>query len=127
LIEKREFHRVQLSSKTILSRNGNNYLGQLENISMTGALVRFEHGALLPIGSEYDMTVIVDGEDAPLQLNVEVICFTFAMAGIKIVSFKADSGARLAKLIESISSEPDIEMAEREKVRRLFANYYRDE
>jgi hypothetical protein len=94
---------------------------------MTGALIRFEHGTLLPKGSEYELTVFVYGEDAPLRLNAEVVCFNFAMAGIRIVSFKADSGTRLAILIERFSSEPDIEMAKREKVRRLFANYYRDE
>jgi hypothetical protein len=94
---------------------------------MTGALVRFEHGTSLPKDSGYELTVIVDSEDAPLQFKAEVVCFTFAMAGIKIVSFNGDSGVRLAKLIENLSAEPDIEMAEREKVRRLFAKYYRDE
>jgi hypothetical protein len=127
MIEKRQFHRVQLSSKAILSRNDNIYQGQLQNISMTGALIRFEHGTLLPQGREYELTVIVDGEDAPLQFNAVVVCFSFALAGIKIVSFKADSGTRLAKLIEWFSSEPDIELAERAKIQRLFADYYRYE
>jgi hypothetical protein len=127
MIEKRQLHRLQLSSKTILSRHGNIYQGQLEKISMTGALIRFEHGTLLPKGSEYELTLVVVGEDDPLQINAEVIYFTIEMAGIKFVSFKADSGARLAELIEKSSSEPDNEMAEREKIWRLFANYYRDE
>ena len=127
MIDRRQFHRVQLSSKTILSNNDSNYQGQLENISMTGALVRIEHGTFLPKGSEYGMSVYIDGEDAPLQLNVEVVCVNFALAGIKFVSFKADSGTRLAKLIERFSSEPDVVMAEHERFRRLFAGYFSDE
>jgi hypothetical protein len=127
MIDKRQFHRVKLSSKTILSSNDSIYQGQLENISMTGALIRLEHGTCLPKGVEYGLTVHVDGENAPLQLDVEVVCVTFALAGIKFVSFKGDSGARLAKLIERFSSEPDVVMAEQEKVRKLFAGYFRDE
>jgi len=127
MIDKRHFQRVHLSSKIILSNNDSIYQGQLENISMSGALIRFGHDTFLSKCSKYDLTVTIEGEDAPLQLAVEIVFVTFAMAGIKFVSFKTDSGIRLAKLIERFSSEPDVVMAEHERVRRLFTGYFKEE
>jgi len=127
MIDKRQFHRVQLLPKTILSTNDSTYTGHLENISMTGALIRLDHGNSLTEGREYGLTVIIAGEDAPLQLTVEIVYVSFALAGIKFVSFKADSGARLAKLIEKVSSEPDVVMAEQERIRKLFDRYFQEE
>lgn len=126
MIDKRQFHRVQLSSNAMLSNNDSVYQGQLQNISMTGALIRFEDGTFLSKGSKYGLTITIDGEDAPLHLAVEVVFNTFAMAGIKFVSFKANSGIRLAKLIDRFSSDPDVVMAEQEKIRRLFADYFKE-
>ncbi|NTX00088.1 MAG: PilZ domain-containing protein [Geobacteraceae bacterium] len=123
MIDKRHFHRVKLSSKAILSNDDSFYQGQLENISMTGALVRLEQGTLLSKGSEYGLTITIDGEDAPLRLNIVVVYITHVIAGFKFVSFEADSGLRLAKIIEKFSSEPDVVMAEQEKIRKLFADY----
>jgi hypothetical protein len=127
MIDKRQFQRVQLSSRILLSTNDSIYQGQLENISMAGALIRLDHDTCLSNGSTFGLTVTIDGEDAPLQVIVDVVFVTFAMAGIKFVSFKADSGIRLAKLIDRFSSEPDVVMAEQEKVRRLFAGYFKEE
>jgi len=127
MIDKRQFQRVQLSSNIILSNNDFIYQGQLENISIFGALICLEHDTCLSKGSIYGLTVTIDGEDAPLQFTVEVVFVTFAMAGTKFVSFKADSGIRLVKLIDRFSSEPDVVMAEQEKVRRLFAGYFEEE
>ena len=127
MIDKRQFHRVQLLSNTILSNNDSTYQGHLENISMTGALIRLYHGIVVPQGSEYVLTVIIDGEDAPLQLNVEIMHVSFTLVGIKIVSFKTDTGTRLAKLIERFSSEPDVVSAEQERIRSLFDRYFKEE
>jgi len=126
MIDKRQFHRVKLSSKAILSNNDSIYQGQLQNISITGALVRLEQGSLLSKGSEYGLSITIDGEDAPLQFTVVVVYVTRSIAGIKFVSFEADSGLRLAKMIEKFSTEPDVVMSEQEKIRRLFADYFKE-
>ena len=126
MIDRRQFHRVKLSSKIILSNSDTIYQGQLENISMIGALVRLEQGTLLSKESEYGLEITIDGEDVPLQLTVVVTNVTFSMSGIKFVSFKAETGIRLAKMIETFSSEPDVVMAEQEKIRRQFADYFNE-
>jgi len=127
MIDRRQFHRIQLSSIITLSHHGMIYKGQLETISITGCLIHLEQDTVLPKGGEYDLTVNIEGEHAPLQFSAEVVNVAFAVVGIKFISYITDSGIRLAKLIEKFSAEPDVVMSEKEKVRRLFANYYRDE
>lgn len=127
MTEKRAFHRVQFSSKTILSHQDSIHIGRMENISMNGALIRFDHGTFLPTGREYGLTFYIDGEGAPLQLKAEVMCVAFAMVGIKFISYNADTNVRLANLIEELSSDPDLAGAEHERSRRRFANYLREE
>ena len=127
MLEKRQFQRLQHSSKTILSHHDAIYQGQLENISMNGALVRLEHGTFLPQCNGYDLKVFIDGENTPFQLNAEVVCVTFAMAGIKFTSYKADTKTRLERLLEKLSLEPDTARTERERIRRRLADDFREE
>jgi hypothetical protein len=107
MIEKRKSHREHLSTKSILSQQDTIIHGIMENISMCGALVRLDFGTYLPKGSAYDLTIYLEGEDMPLQINAEVVSVTFAMAGLMFVSFEDDSGTRLAELLQRLSSRPD--------------------
>ncbi|MDD5105512.1 MAG: PilZ domain-containing protein [Desulfuromonadaceae bacterium] len=127
MLEKRRFHRVPFSTKTVLAFNGATYSGQLENISMSGALIRLEHGTTLPLGNKFGLTVHVADESVPLQLVAEIVCVPFAMAGIKFISYQADTRERLSKLVESLSADTDIAMANHEKRRRQLANQLREE
>jgi PilZ domain len=103
MIEKRKFHRVQLSSRTILSQQEGIHHGQLMNISMNGALVRLEFGTYIPKGNEYDLTIYIEGEDFPLQFKAKVVSTTFAMAGVKFVSYADDTETRLEDLLKKLS------------------------
>jgi hypothetical protein len=127
IMEKRAFQRLPFSTTAILSHNDAIIQGQLENISMNGALVRLEHGTFLPQGSEYCLTVHINGEDVPLQLVAEIVCVSFSMAGIKFVSYEADTKVRLSELMVKLSSDLNMAMAEHERIRRQFANYLREE
>ncbi len=127
MIEKRNSHRIRLSTKSILSHDEVTLTGQLENISMNGALIRLEHGTYLPQGSEFDLTVFINDESTPLQLDVEVVCVSFAMAGVKFVSYKADTEGRLAQLMEALSSDPEPARVEHEIKRRRLAGNLREE
>jgi len=127
MIEKRNYRRIRLATKSVLSCNEVVLSGQLENISMNGALIRLEHGSFLPQGSQYDLTVYISDDNSPLQLNVEVVCFSFAMAGVKFISYKSDTESRLAKLMESLSTDSEMSRVEHEKVRRRLAGNLREE
>src|ERR1039457_1730629 len=86
MIEKRKFTRVRLTTKSVLSFQDSEYKSQLENISISGALVRLEQCIIVPHGGEYVLTIYVEGEENPLQFLVEVVCATMSLAGIKFIS-----------------------------------------
>jgi hypothetical protein len=125
--EKRKFHRIPFTAKTLLNFQNEVHQGQLENISMNGALVRLTHGTDLHVGDVYDVEIFLDYEDNPLQLQADVRCINFAMAGMKFISFTNDTEARLRLLIDSLSSNPHSLHSEQERIRRRLADYFREE
>jgi hypothetical protein len=125
--EQRKFHRTPCTTKTILSLQNVLYHGQLENISMNGALIQLKHGTDLILGNVYDLDIFITGEDLPLRLTADVRFLNFAMAGVKFLSFIADSEKRLSRLIETLSSDPNLVTAERERIRRRSTDSFREE
>jgi c-di-GMP-binding flagellar brake protein YcgR len=106
MVERRKFQRVRLTAKCMLSHHDDIYRGQLENISLNGALVRFERAVIVPVG-QYDLTVYLEGDDTPLQLIVKIVCATNLLTGIRFVSCEADSETRLSQLVEKLTLGPD--------------------
>ncbi|KAF0216288.1 MAG: type IV pilus assembly [Geobacteraceae bacterium] len=107
MIEQRRFHRVRFTAKSELNHNDITYQGQLENISLSGALVSCIDGIIVPQGEECTLTVYLDWENLPLRLVVEIIHASFTMVGMKFVSCDADTKGRLYKLMERVTTEPD--------------------
>lgn len=107
MIEQRRFHRVRFMAKSELNHNDIIYKGQLENLSLNGALVSFNDGIIVPQGEECTLTVCLEGELIPLRFEVEVIHSSFTMVGMKFVSSGADTKERLYKLMEKLTTEPD--------------------
>lgn len=124
--EKRKSRREHLSTASILSQQDTTLQGQLVNISMSGALIRLGFATYLPKGSEYDLTVYLEGADLPLQFNAEVVSSTFAMIGIKFVSYVDDSETRLVNLLKKLSSQPDKATIELELLQNRFAGQHRE-
>ncbi len=127
MIEKRKFLRLPISTNAVLRNHNELYQGQLENISMSGALIRLKHGTSLLQGEKYDLEFYVEGDDAALHINAEVICVNFSMAGIKFSACSKDVVTRLSRMMEMLASDPDLAIAEHERARRRLANYLRDE
>ena len=127
MIEKRKHHRVNLSTKTVLSQQDTIYHGNLENISQNGALLRLEHGTYLPEGSENVLTVFIEWEAVPYRFKTVVVCESFAIVGVKFLSYLDDTETRLAKLIEKLSYESDLERFKQDRFKRHLAEMFRDE
>ena len=127
MIEKRKHHRVNISTKTVLSKQDTIYHGQLENISQNGALLRLEHGTYLPEGSENVLTVFIEWEAVPYRFRTVVVCESFAIVGVKFLSYLDDTENRLAKLIEKLSNESDLERFKQDRFKRHLTKIFRDE
>lgn len=123
MIEKRQFHRVRLSAKSELGCHDINFQGHLENISINGALVRFDQDVIVPIGGECVLTIFLEGDSDYLRFHVEVVHATHSLAGMRFVHHEADTLLRLGKLVETATTEPIRLRAEMEKIRGLITDY----
>jgi hypothetical protein len=102
--EMRQFKRVRFKAKCSLSHNNISYLGQMENISLNGALISFSDGVVIPRNESCSLTVYLEEENSPLRLTIEVIHSNFTMIGIKFVSNDAEMQERLQELIERLTT-----------------------
>lgn len=123
--ERRRFHRVGFTAKSELRHLDTIYRGQLKNISLNGALIRFDEGIIVPIGCEYSLSIYLEGEDTPLRLIAEVICATCALAGVKFLYYEPETETRLYRLLERVSTEPDKLKGELKLIRKHIAEYLR--
>ena len=123
MIEKRRFHRVRLSTKSKLGYHDINILGHLENISINGALIRFDQDVIVPLGWECMLTIFLEGDSDYFRFHVEVVHATHSLAGMKFVHQEADTLMRLGKLVETATTEPVTLGVEMEKIRGLINDY----
>jgi hypothetical protein len=105
--EKRQFKRVRFKAKCSLRHNNICYLGQMENISINGALISFSDGVVIPRNESCSLTVYLEEENSQLLLKIEVIHSNFTMIGIKFASKDAEMQERLQKLIERLTTGQD--------------------
>jgi len=105
--EKREFHRVRFRAKSELTHNELTYQGQLENISLNGALISFDDGIVVPEGEKCILTIHLDDEETPLRVAVDVKHSNFTMIGIRFNACDEIARKRLCKLMERLSAETD--------------------
>ena len=125
-MEKRKFPRVRLSANSTLSNEDAVYQGYLENISLSGALIRFGQSVDAPLSGEYSLTVYIEDEDVPLRIIVEVVCATYTLTGIKFLFFEADVEGRLQQLVRKITSEQLRLRRERERFQKYFGDFLRE-
>ncbi len=106
MLEKRRFHRVRFRSACEMIHNAISYQGQLENVSLNGALVSFNDGVIVPQDDECLLKVHLEGERDVLQMTVRVIYANFTMVGVKFSSMEAGTRERLIKLVAALSDDP---------------------
>ena len=125
MIEHRRFHRVKLAEKCALSYQDTIYQGELENISLNGAVVSFADNAAIPMGAICLLTLFLTGEINPLKLNVEVIHSNLDILGMRFVPLDEYGQNRLVHLVQSFTTEPDKLITELEAIKWHIAKYLR--
>jgi hypothetical protein len=126
MIERRKHPRVGLTAKSVLRHRDADYKGQLENISISGALVRLEQSIVLSPCGEYILAIYIEEESTPLQLFVEVVCATPSFAGLKFVSCEAEAATRLEQLVRKLAPDLGSTEAGLETIRLHLVNYLRE-
>lgn len=125
MIEQRQFHRVKLTERCDLAYQNTIYQGELENISLNGAVIGFANHVTIPMGAICLLTVYLKGEASPLRLNAEVIHSSLASLGMRFVPLDEYGQNCLVHLVESFTSEPEKLLTELERIKWHIANYLR--
>ncbi len=107
MLEKRRFHRVRFTAACELTHNRISYKGQVENISLNGALVSFNEGLIVPQDDECLLRICLVGDNVPLELAARVIYSNFTMVGVKFSPMDSVTVERLYKLVASLSRETE--------------------
>ena len=105
--QKRHFIRVRFKAKCSLTHNKTNYPGQLENISINGALISLNDGIVIPRDDICSLTVYLEDENTPLHLVIEVMYCKFTMIGVKFTKKNAETRKRLEDLIDRLTTEQE--------------------
>ncbi len=105
--EQRQFHRVRFKAECVLNHLEVIYRGQLENLSLNGALVSFNKGLIVPEGAACKFMIYFEGEDSPLRFNVKIIQSLFTMVGITFAPYDTDTKKRMYELIKGVTAEPE--------------------
>lgn len=122
-MEKRKFHRIRFAARCAVTHNGITYQGQTENLSLNGALISFTDGIIVPKEEQCNLLIFPEDEEIPLKLVAEVVYSFYTMLGTKFVSCNEDTQARLFKLVERNSTQPDKLAEELEIIRSGLAGY----
>ena len=125
MIEQRQFHRVKLTEKCTLTYQETIYQGELENISLNGAVISCADMVPVPLGAICQLVVYLSGEVNPLRLNVEVMHSNHAMLGMRFVPLDEYGQHRLVNLVEKFTTEPDKLVTELDAIKWHIANYLR--
>ena len=122
-MQQRWFHRVLFTAKSVVTLDDVIFKGQVENISLNGALISFENDITVNRGDKCFLTIYPDGESQPIRIIAEVVRFLRNMIGIKFVAIDAETQFCLYELVSRVTAEPENMYAENVKLREYFVNY----
>ena len=107
MIEKRRFQRVQFQTPCRLLVHDTEERGQLETLSLNGAMVSFKESVMVPEGESCDLQVFLDGRETPLCFRVTVVYSTLFRLHVRFDNAETETNRRLYRLLRSLVSDPE--------------------
>jgi len=121
---QRWFHRVLFTAKSVVTLDDVIFKGNIENISLNGALISFENDMPVNRGDKCVLTIYPEGESQPIRIIAEVVRFLRHMVGIKFVAMDEETQLCLYELVKRVTTEPENMNEENERLKLYFANYF---
>jgi hypothetical protein len=122
-MQQRLFHRVLFTAKSLVALDDVIFKGQVENISLNGALISFTKDIAVNLGDKCFLAIYLEGESQPIRIISEVVRFRRNMVGIKFVAVDAETQTSLYKLVKRVTTEPGLMKHESDKLKEYFNNY----
>jgi hypothetical protein len=123
-MQQRWFHRVLFTARSVVTFDDVIFTGQLENISLNGAMISFATDITVKRGDKCFLTIYPEGENEPIRIITEVVRFLRNMVGIKFVAIDAETQFSLYELVKKVTTEPENMNAESDKLKQYFVNYF---
>lgn len=123
-MQQRWFHRVLFTAKSVISFDDVISKGQLENISMNGALISFEKDITVNRGDKCFLTIYLEDDSEPIRIIAEVVRFLRNMVGIKFIAIDPETQLCLYELVNRMTTEPEHMNSEMNRLKGYFSNYF---
>jgi len=123
-MQQRLFRRVLFTAKSVATVDDVIFKGQIENISLNGALISFEKDISVNRGDKCFLTIYPESDSKPIRIIAEVVRFLRNMVGIKFVAIDAESKSCLCELVKRLTTEHENMNAEIDKLKKYFDNYF---
>lgn len=107
MIEQRKHPRIRFDARCTLSHDGCTYGGSVVNISLGGAMLSLDDGAVIPQGETCRVLIFSEKGGEPDTIEVRVVYSAFSCIGLMFLTFGADSHPQLYGKIERLSSNPE--------------------
>lgn len=107
MINKRKFHRIQLSAKTTVHYLDNRHEGILGAISLAGAAINFIGSAMIPQGDECIISIILDETQPPLDLDARITNSSIYRIGVTFINMDEARRKLLYDMLKKLTHEPE--------------------
>jgi hypothetical protein len=107
MLEKRKFPRFRFEADCILLFDGQAHKGKLVNISLGGAMISLNDGAIISQDEECLLKIVTESNETPDELKVAVAYAAFSCIGLRFLSFDENSHSRLYAQIQTLSMNPE--------------------
>lgn len=105
---KRKFVRVRCRIKSSLEHKGRLVNGHVENLSVSGALLRLHESILARPGEMCRLSLYLCDEKAPLRIRTELIHVGFSLAGLRFLDMDEQAKMVLLEFLCSIGHDPGL-------------------
>jgi hypothetical protein len=106
LINKRRFHRIQLSAPAIVHHLEDNHEGILGAISLGGAAINFNGSAMIPQGDECVVSIVLDETAPPLRLQAKITNSSIYRVGVSFINMDEEKTDILYRMLKKLTHEP---------------------
>ena len=100
-MEKRRFSRICLSEKSFVEYGDNTMAVELMDISLKGALLRFDQPVACRQGDNWRLSFNLGGSDIVMKFKAEVVHVRIDLVGVKFVETDLDTMIHLRNLMEA--------------------------
>lgn len=122
-MQQRWFQRVLFTVKCMVTLDDVIIKGQIENISLNGALISFGKDTIVNHGDKCFLTIYLEDQSELIRIDAEVVRFLHNMVGIKFGALDPDTQSGLYEMVNRMTTMSEKQKYESDRMRGHLADY----